>query len=109
MPLQIQNEWQGNVKVYYQLTNFFQNLDKYSHSRNDRQLSGSNLTVGELDSCKPVVTNAQLGKEFSVNNTPLDPQAAAIPCGVVAQSFFNDTFAMYTKYPDLTRPELNKI
>ena len=109
VPIEISNKWDGRVNVYYQLTNFYQNHKDYMKSRNDFQLRGADLSVDELESCSPFVTNEQLGKTQSVNGKPLVPNAPAIPCGVIAKSIFNDTFSLYTDYPDLKVPEINKI
>ena len=35
--------------------------------------------------------------------TPLDKDAAAIPCGLVAKSIFNDTFQLYKQNDDGTK------
>lgn len=65
------------VYVYYELTNFYQNHRRYVKSRNDQQLRGD--TVTSLDSCKPLATTAA-GDQI-------------VPCGLIAWSLFNDTFA----------------
>jgi len=36
----------------------------------------------------------------SVDGTPLEPDAPAIPCGLIARSFFNDSFSLYEKTDD---------
>lgn len=33
-----------------------------------------------------------MGKNLSINATPLSSNDPAIPCGLIAQSYFNDTF-----------------
>lgn len=82
------------IMVFYQLNNFFQNHRKYVTSRNDEQLNGKNLNAGDLSECKPLLTNKELSKTLSVNNTVLDPLAPAIPCGLFAYTYFNDTFSI---------------
>ena len=63
------------IYVYYQLTNFYQNHRRYVKSRSDEQLRGS---IGSLGTCTPVERN-------SANEI-------IVPCGLIANSFFNDTF-----------------
>ena len=36
-----------------------------------------------------------MGKTYSLDGTLLDPELAAYPCGIVAKSYFNDTFELY--------------
>ena len=36
-----------------------------------------------------------MGKKYSLDGTLLEPDDAAYPCGVVAKSYFNDTFELY--------------
>ncbi|KAF9066816.1 cell cycle control protein [Rhodocollybia butyracea] len=71
----------ASVFMYYKLTNFFQNHRRYVKSMDSNQLSGkggsgSSLATG---TCKP------LGE--SSNGT-----AAIYPCGLIANSLFNDTY-----------------
>ena len=54
------------------------------------------MSKEDLSVCEPYLTNAQMGKTHSVNGTLLDPDGAAIPCGIIALSVFNDTFELYT-------------
>ncbi|CAD8176348.1 unnamed protein product [Paramecium pentaurelia] len=81
------------IYLYYQLDNFYQNQRRYITSKSVEQLSGEKgLGVDDLSSCYPVITNAQMGKTVAIDGTPLEPTAPAIPCGLIAQSLFNDTF-----------------
>ncbi|CAK86341.1 unnamed protein product (macronuclear) [Paramecium tetraurelia] len=82
------------VYIYYQLDNFYQNQRRqYITSKSVEQLSGTKgLGVDDLSSCYPVITNAQMNKTVAIDGTPLTPTAPAIPCGLIAQSLFNDTF-----------------
>jgi len=34
-------------------------------------------------------------KQFSINNYTLDPNARAIPCGLIAKTFFNGNNTMF--------------
>lgn len=68
------------VYVYYQLDNFYQNHRRYVKSRDDSQLRGKVYTdSGDLSDCDPLVTDPTTGKILS-------------PCGLIANSFFTDTF-----------------
>jgi len=88
----------GPVFVYYQLDNFYQNHRRYVKSRDYKQLMGETRTTTEIaNTCDPIITNkdlANVGYTTSVNNKPLDPDAAAIPCGLIAKSYFNDTYLL---------------
>lgn len=66
-------------------------------SRSNEQLTGVELTVDQLSDCDPITTNANLGgiKTAYDGVTVLDPNAAAFPCGLVAKSYFNDTFELW--------------
>lgn len=69
------------VFQYYKLTNFYQNNRRYVQSLDTSQLQGSYVDPGTLSggNCKPLGTNAD-GK-------------AIYPCGLIANSVFNDTFS----------------
>ena len=61
------------------------------------QLQGSDLTESDLSECEPIVLNKDLGKTESWDGVPLDMNAPANPCGLVAASFFNDTYEILDK------------
>jgi hypothetical protein len=71
------------VLFYYHLTNFYQNHRRYVKSFLDKQLKGDSIdagTVGGSD-CAPLT---------------LDPAGSGkpiYPCGLIANSMFNDTFS----------------
>ncbi|XP_053312911.1 cell cycle control protein 50C-like [Spea bombifrons] len=75
---------QGDVFIYYGLSNFFQNHRRYVISRYDAQLLGRNVTTTEsvqkLSNCAPFTTYP--------NGTPM------APCGAIANSMFNDTIIL---------------
>lgn len=67
------------IYVYYRLTNFFQNHRKYVQSFDIDQLKGKAISGDSLTSdCNPL---------RSANDK------AVYPCGLIANSLFNDTFA----------------
>jgi len=80
------------IWMYYHLEGFFQNHRKYLKSRSADQLkaksSPAKTSPQELDECKPWVTSVVNNREF-VN----------YPCGIIAQSVFNDSFALQIRSP----------
>jgi len=70
------------VYFYYELTNFYQNNRRYVSSRSDPQLSGQGLS-SSLSSCDPIETRTDSTGQ----------QLVIVPCGLIANSFFNDTFS----------------
>ncbi|KIH88008.1 LEM3 family [Sporothrix brasiliensis 5110] len=69
------------VLFYYHLTNFYQNHRRYVNSFFDKQLKGDVVSDSDVkgSKCDPL----------EVNSTG----AAYYPCGLIANSFFNDTFS----------------
>lgn len=71
------------IYLYYKLTNFYQNHRKYVESYDVKQLRGEALKPDDLDShCKPLRLQTVDGVEKAV-----------YPCGLIANSYFNDTFS----------------
>lgn len=83
----IPKDMQQPVYLYYRLQNFYQNHRRYVKSRNDAQLKGSVVTsYASLSDCDPYIS-------------PGNSKAVAdlyLPCGLIARSLFNDTFALFT-------------
>lgn len=78
------------IFFYYELRGFYQNYDQYMSSKNNDQLGGQILGVEDLSSCYPIIKNKDLGgNKTSWNNTPLDDEAAANPCGLIAKTIFS--------------------
>lgn len=95
VPFTIVQQMTAPVMIYYQLNNFYQNHRRYVKSKSSSQLAGSLLTVADLTSdCDPIVNMTDLGISTSYNGIVLEGTAPANPCGLIAKSFFNDTYAL---------------
>ncbi|KAI8998902.1 transcription regulator [Trametes punicea] len=79
-----------SVLLYYKLTNFFQNHRRYVKSLDQNQLRGDFVSPDKLKSgdCKPL--GAIDGK-------------AVYPCGLIANSLFNDSFSGLALTTDFTQ------
>ena len=81
------------IMIYYQLEGFFQNHRRYVKSKSVNQLRGDDLKKKDVESdCDPIVTNKDIGKKISMSNTDLNENDVAIPCGLIAKTYFNDTY-----------------
>lgn len=69
------------VLLYYRLTNFFQNHRRYVRSFDQDQLKGNKRSVKDISGsdCDPLQIDEDTGKPY-------------YPCGLIANSVFNDTF-----------------
>ncbi|ANZ77588.1 BA75_04918T0 [Komagataella pastoris] len=75
----IPNDIHSPLYFYFKLTNFFQNHRRYVESYDLEQLKGEAVPYDDIDSdCKPF---AHSGDKI------------VYPCGLVANSYFNDTLA----------------
>lgn len=96
--IEIKEKMEKNVIVYYEFTNFFQNHRRYMKSKSNDQLQGKSFTLEEMEDsgdCKPATTNEQMGKSNSIDNTPLNQSDIAIPCGLMAKAYPQETFTLY--------------
>lgn len=74
------------IYSYYRLTNFYQNHRKYVESYDLEQLKGIAVTKGDIDSdCSPL--------DFTGKG---EDQKIVYPCGLIANSYFNDSFSNLT-------------
>ncbi len=80
----IENDLHPPVFLYYRLTNFYQNHRRYVKSEDTHQMKGENRTASQIKSggCDPLT--------IGENNLPY------YPCGLIANSLFNDTFGDLT-------------
>ncbi|QLQ81266.1 hypothetical protein HG537_0F00270 [Torulaspora globosa] len=85
---QVPNRIRHPVYLYYKLTNFYQNHRKYVESVDIQQLKGEAIDADSLNSnCNPLRKSG--GK-------------AVYPCGLIANSMFNDTFSTVLEGSDGT-------
>lgn len=76
----------GPVYLYYALTNYYQNHRLYAKSVSPDQLSGEALTWSQLNTdCDP------LQGPQGFDNVDDAHRPVYYPCGLIANSFFNDT------------------
>ncbi|KAL3231592.1 hypothetical protein RNJ44_00127 [Nakaseomyces bracarensis] len=78
LKFEIPDEIKNSVYIYYKLTNFYQNHRRYVESFDYKQLLGKPLSKDELTTaCRPIRGEGD---------------KAVYPCGLIANSMFNDTF-----------------
>ncbi len=82
------------VLLYYRLTNFYQNHRRYVKSLNTEQLLGKALDNDTINrsACDPLKLNATSKKPY-------------YPCGLIANSLFNDTINTPTAITAPGRPD----
>ncbi|KAK6950750.1 hypothetical protein Daesc_007275 [Daldinia eschscholtzii] len=81
----IPEEMAPPVLLYYRLENFYQNHRRYVQSFFDKQLAGEDVSITDVSdsNCEPLATT---------NGTHPNSRAY-YPCGLIANSIFNDTFS----------------
>ncbi|CAD6191359.1 unnamed protein product [Caenorhabditis auriculariae] len=82
---QLDEDYTGDVYLYYYLENFYQNHRRYVKSRSDRQYLGN---LNEVGDCDPFDKDKATGLPIA-------------PCGAIANSIFNDTFEIYYTPPNM--------
>lgn len=80
----VPNDIGGPVYFFYQLERFYANHRRYVKSYSEEQLEGHDLSVNIVkdtvgQNCEPMLTDPATGKIY-------------YPCGLIANSLFNDTF-----------------
>ena len=78
----IPNDLHPPVYLYYRLTNFYQNHRRYVKSLDSDQLKGTAVKNSSLGACAPLDTDKHRNGTGN----------AYYPCGLIANSVFNDTF-----------------
>ncbi|KAL1615268.1 alkylphosphocholine resistance protein lem3 [Neofusicoccum ribis] len=86
LQFEIENEIGPTVLLYYRLTNFYQNHRRYVKSEDPSQLQGNYRSNSSIDGsdCDPLKLDPATGKAY-------------YPCGLIANSVFNDTFSNLTR------------
>ena len=93
--LQIKNKMDRKIMIYYQLNGFYQNHRRYVKSKSDEQLHGTYIDLAKMkdsQDCDPAITNRDMNKNKNVYGQNLTLDDVAIPCGLIAKSYFNDDF-----------------
>ena len=78
----VSKQIKGPINFYYKLTKFYQNHRRFGYSRVNSQLAGEYADFDEMEPCKP----------YRSENNDKDPSKWTLPCGVYANSVFNDSF-----------------
>ncbi|KDO22526.1 hypothetical protein SPRG_11708 [Saprolegnia parasitica CBS 223.65] len=88
----LDQDMKAPIYVYYQLDNFYQNHRRYVASRSDEQLRGAQ--PASLSDCEPMGSSPKDTPRYSslTNSTPDVGTWALNPCGLIANSMFNDMF-----------------
>jgi len=93
--LDIKNKMKKKIMIYYQLNGFYQNHRRYVKSKSDEQLHGKEFTLEEMKNsqdCDPAITNEDMGQSKSITGKKLEDGELAVPCGLIAKSYFNDNY-----------------
>jgi hypothetical protein len=110
--LNIKNKMKSKIMIYYQLNGFYQNHRRYVKSKSDEQLHGKEFTLEEMKNsqdCDPAITNNDMGQEVSFTGKQLKKDDLAVPCGLIAKSFFNDKFTTWKINGESITPNENDI
>ena len=102
---QINKDMKPPIMVYYKLEGFFQNHRRYVKSRSIEQLLGNSWA--DKGDCTPVITNSQMGFEenrSSISENKEDTLSSgetAVPCGLIAKTYFNDSFKFFRENKEI--------
>jgi hypothetical protein len=90
--LDVDHDLDSPIFVYYEIRNMYQNHRLYTKSRDPMQLMGHSRSKSDVESnCQPIVTMNDLELEVDI---PYTNGQVASPCGLIAKSYFNDTFSL---------------
>lgn len=86
----ITDKMEPPIFLFYELQNFYQNHRRYVRSKSLQQLAGEDLSEDDLVKyCDPITHVRDLKVKKNIKGDLLDDNAAANPCGLIANSFFN--------------------
>jgi len=80
IPFNLEEDWEGDVFMYYELKKFYQNHRRYYDSKNEEQLLGNIRNYSTSDdeaTCDPFYKDEETQKVY-------------FPCGSIANSMFSD-------------------
>lgn len=80
----IEKALRAPVYMYYELDNFYQNYRMYAKSKSYDQLTGKWVGYSSIGDCDPIKSA----------NESHDNEDIYYPCGLIAWSFFNDTYRL---------------
>ncbi|KAK3101562.1 hypothetical protein FSP39_004500 [Pinctada imbricata] len=84
--IELGEDYEKNVYMYYGLSNYYQNHRRYVRSRDDSQIHGDSVTASSLNNdCEPYKTKYV---NSSLQYLPI------APCGAIANSKFNDSITL---------------
>jgi len=95
---EVPDDMEPPVYVYYKLTDYYQNHKLYVRSRDDEQLGGGSKLPNDLEcdekfSLSP--PDVDIFGVWSVADELDTMDNVVYPCGLVANSVFNDSFAIF--------------
>ena len=104
----IEDDIDAPVFIYYQLDGFYQNARRYIRSKEIDQLTGDDIK--KHDNCEPAEKNKDMGfpaNKTALDGSDLDDNSFAVPCGLMAKTFFNDSYTFKIGDENLKVDETN--
>ena len=104
----IEDDIDAPVFIYYQLDGFYQNARRYIRSKEIDQLTGDDIK--KHDNCEPAEKNKDMGfpaNKTALDGSDLDDNSFAVPCGLMAKTFFNDSYTFKIGDENLEVDETN--
>ena len=89
-PIQIEEEMEKPIMIYYQINNVRQNHRFYMDNKSNKQLKGEEVSKDDLEKnneCENYIYNEDMGIIINADHPEGD---VAFPCGLIAKTFFQD-------------------